>query len=231
LQSIQIVSQPERFSGVLANLVCGYSRYNRERKTIMVLQAFIDDSKSESGDREFVLAGYMTTAAQWMKFSDEWEGVLGEYPAVKNFHMVEAQNLRGEFEGFSDGQRDKKVMRLAEIIERHPMMSFDVRLSQVSFNRILLPACPYDLRNPFHILFHVAVYIAAKQLHMNQIRVPIDFIFDEQGIVGEDSAMWYGFIRAMLPEELKPLLGSRMEAEKQSKATASHVPASHAKRD
>ena len=32
----------------------------------MIIQAFVDDSRSDSGDKEFALAGYMTVAPQWI---------------------------------------------------------------------------------------------------------------------------------------------------------------------
>jgi hypothetical protein len=104
----------------------------------VILQAFIDDSRSVTGDKEFVLAGYMTTAPQWMKFADEWEGVLFEPPRIDSFHMVDARGLTGGFEGWNGAARDKKILRLAAVIERCTMMSFDCRVSQASFNRILL---------------------------------------------------------------------------------------------
>jgi hypothetical protein len=175
----------------------------------VVVQAFVDDSRSETGDREFVLAGYMTTAPEWMKFSDAWQSVLRQSPAIEYLHMTDAQYLVEEFRGWSESARDKKIMRLAEVVNNHaPMMSFETRMSQVSFNRILLPVSPYDLRNPYLTLFHALVVTAARQLHIHDIRVPIDFIFDEQGAIGAEAAMWYPFQKAMLPPELKPMFGA-----------------------
>jgi hypothetical protein len=175
----------------------------------MNIQAFVDDSRSDSGDREFALAGYMTVAPQWIKFSNEWSNVLAASPSIDYFHAVEAQNRKDQFKGWEETERDEKVMRLAGVIERHPLFSFDCRMSVASFERILLPVSPYDLRSPYFALFHAVVTTAARQLHMNQVDLPIDFIFDEQGNIGAEAALWYGPMRAMLPKHLRPLLGNR----------------------
>ncbi len=37
----------------------------------MVLQVYVDDSTTESDN--FVLAGYIATAEEWLKFSRKWE--------------------------------------------------------------------------------------------------------------------------------------------------------------
>lgn len=204
----QMAISEDKGCNALAELICGYCSRDRERKYIVILQAFVDDSRSESADKEFVLAGYMTTALQWMKFSDEWTAVLNQAPKIESFHSIEALHLKGCFKGWRRADRDEKVMRLAEVIDRHPMASFDTRLSVASFKRILAPIAPYDLQNPYFVVFYGVMANAAGQLHANEINVPIDFIFDEHGAVGPDAALWYGYMKAMMAPHLRSLLGS-----------------------
>ena len=175
----------------------------------MFLQGFVDDSSAQTGEREFCLAGFMATAPQWNAFVDHWDDVLREPPYISYFHAADAQSRKEEFEGWTKPDRDKKVMQLAQVIEQHPLLSFDCRLSQQSFEAILLPASPYDLRSPYFILFFGVMVTAARQLNLLNIDVPIDFIFDEQGDVGPDADLWYGPIKAMQPPHLGRLLGAR----------------------
>jgi hypothetical protein len=151
----------------------------------------------------------MTTAEQWMKFSDDWEAVLQQSPAINGFHAVEAQSLKDEFLGWSPEARDEKVFQLARVIEAHPLLSFDCRMSHEAFERILRPVSPYDLRNPYSVLFQSVMITATRQLLLLGIDLPIDFVFDEQGKVGMDALLWYGTFRAGLQPELRNLLGSR----------------------
>lgn len=198
-----------RSSDAIESLVCGYSRFNRESKHILVMQAFIDDSQSSSSGREFVLAGYMASAPVWMQFSDEWSKALAELPSIDYFHATEAESRKDEFLGWDVVVRNRKVMKLAEIIDRFPLFSFDCRVGQDSFGRILRDASPYDLRSPYFSIFYGVIATAARQLHMHGIAVPIDFIFDEQGDVGPEAALWYNHVRLGLPSHLRPLLGGR----------------------
>ena len=140
--------------------------------------------------------------------SDEWSAILAASPSIDYFHAVEAQNRRNQFKGWKETERDRKVMGLAGVVERHPLFSFDCRMSVASFQRILLPVSPHDLRSPDFVLFHAVVTTAARQLHMNQVDLPIDFIFDEQGNIGAEAALWYGPMKAMLPKHLQPHSGT-----------------------
>jgi hypothetical protein len=173
-----------------------------------VMQAFVDDSRSNSGDREFVLAGYMASASHWTSFSKEWEAELAAAPGIRFFHAVEAANLRGEFRSWDPDPRDEKVLRLASIVQRHPLFSFDCRMSIESFERILEPVSPYDNRSPYFYLFHAVMTTAARQLHIHGLSTPIDFVFDEQGSVGPDAALWNGFMKALLPTQLRTMAGA-----------------------
>lgn len=84
--------------------------------------------------------------------SDDWDRMLKESPAIEYFHATEAESLKGQFAGWTEEHRDAKVLSLAEVIGRHPLHSFDCRMDQASFEEILLPVCPYDLRSPYFVL-------------------------------------------------------------------------------
>jgi len=209
-----LTNQPQLWNGkgseAIIGFVCGYSRANRERKRILVLNAYVDESSAQSGSREYCLAGYMTTAAEWMKFSDLWDDALHEFPSIESFHAVEAQGRKGEFLGMGESERDQKVYRLAQVIDSFPaLLSFDCRMSEEAFERILKPVCPYDIRDPYFILFHSIMITAARQLEPFGVDIPIDFVFDEKGRIGAEALLWYGPMRAMQPLHLRKLLGNR----------------------
>jgi hypothetical protein len=53
--------------------------------------AYIDDSSSSEDDQILMLAGYAQTAQVWAAFSDDWDKVLKEKPAIRYCHMTEAE--------------------------------------------------------------------------------------------------------------------------------------------
>jgi hypothetical protein len=55
-----------------------------------VLQAFVDDSGSATGDKRLFLAGYIHRIDHWVEFSNDWITALQEPPALKSLHMTKA---------------------------------------------------------------------------------------------------------------------------------------------
>src|SRR2546430_9721900 len=59
------------------------------------------------------------TAKGWDGFSDDWKRALDEHPRIGYFKHNEAMGTKGQFEGWSETERDAKVMRLARVITKH----------------------------------------------------------------------------------------------------------------
>lgn len=143
-----------------------------------------------------------------MEFSDDWDNVLHESPSIEYFHVTEAESLKEQFAEWTEEQRDAKVLALAKVIGRHPLYSFDCRMDQASFEEILLPVSPYDLRSPYFMLFQSVMGIVVRHMESLGITTPVDFIFDNQGRVGTEALLWYGPFKAMQPPSWRRLLGA-----------------------
>jgi hypothetical protein len=173
-----------------------------------MLQAFVDDSASDSGDQRFFLCAYVNTAEKWADFSDSWQVAMHAPPPIEYLKMAEAQNLRGQFRGWSAADRDAKVLLLAKTIRRYRPWSVECSVSREEFRRILKPAAPYPLQNPYFGCFYGVIYSVARFHHANGVTVPTDFVFDEQGSVGVDAAMYYQWLKDDLGHDWVGLLGS-----------------------
>src|SRR5882672_3149158 len=195
-------------SAYIDALVSGYPREARAAKVLVMLQAFIDDSASEQGDRNLFLAGYIQRAPVWTAFSDDWQLVLASHPKIAHLHMVEAESLRGEFRGWSASQRDLKIQALAEVIERHGAVSIVCSISRNIFNSVLKPIAPYALSSPYFYCFYGIIITAARWALARNGNVPIDFIFDEHGALGTEASGWYEVIRQLQKPEIQQFLGS-----------------------
>ena len=84
---MQVPYQNER----LRALVSGLPQSKRKSRRIVTFQAFIDDSGS--GLPIFVLSGYISSIDWWESFSDEWQKLLDESPAVRE----NGENLGGKW--------------------------------------------------------------------------------------------------------------------------------------
>lgn len=188
-------------------LVCGYERRLWNQKLLVMLQAFVDDSASDTGDERYFLACYINTAERWMEFSTAWAAALKAPPSIDYCHMVEAQNLRGQFKGWEPEARNRKIVSLSEVIRQHSPWSAEASLSRRDCKKIMVPAAPYGLSQPFFLCFHLIIDAVARFHRREGIRIPVDFVFDEQGGMGAGAVLFYEMIKEEHPD-LKDLLGS-----------------------
>jgi hypothetical protein len=175
----------------------------------VVLQAFIDDSASETEGRTLFLAGYLNLAKKWVEFRRAWKRALQASPSIEYFRMAEAENLSGQFRGWDREKRDKKLNELAIAIAESKPGSIACSVGRKDFNDVYAPIAPYPLRSPYFICYHSMFVTAARWLNSSGIPpMPIDFIFDDQGTVGTEAMLWYQVIKFDLHAEWQGYMGS-----------------------
>jgi hypothetical protein len=83
--------------------------------------AYFDDSNMNAPPVS-VLGGWVGRAKDWDAFTDSWAEALWMKPRLRYFKLAEAQNLKGEFGGWSEESRDERIRLLVKIIERHKFL-------------------------------------------------------------------------------------------------------------
>ena len=190
-------------------LVSGYAASVWPRKLIVILQAFADDSASDVSDKRFFLVAYVTTANLWASFSDLWELELRRKPSIAYFKMVEASGLRGQFAGWSRTDRDAKVHALAQIIHFFKPWFIYCSVSREEYGRILAPVAPKGLKIPYFACFWGLIRTTARYHQtLGDDVPPVDFVFDEQGGLGDDAVLFYRWLKESEEPEIRNLLGA-----------------------
>ena len=189
-------------------LVSGYPSRLWRAKPLAMLQAYIDDSQSNTGNRRLVLAAYVASAEDWQRFADEWDAVLQRDPAIEYFKMVEAQNLRGQFKGWSHKKRTAKLTALAEVIGSLRPLSVDCSVSVKHFNDVLKPHAPYGLSSPYFPLVFGLTCGVARACHALGARLSCDFIFDKQDNVSKHVLLFWDQIVCQQEYDWRPLINS-----------------------
>ena len=201
-------------SAAINALVCGYAREDREAKILMMLEpvepyrAYIDDSSSAEDDRILLLAGYAQRAPVWAAFSDEWKIELAKPPAIEYCHMSEAESLKDQFRGWSATKRDRKIASLANVIVKYEPWSIECYVRKSQYDQILDPVIAYDLRGPYFPCFYGVIVSLARYHAQTGVKLPTDFIFDEQGKIGVEAVSWYEAIKRTQKPEIQALMGS-----------------------
>lgn len=167
--------------------VNGLAWSDADSRLLMVLQAYVDDSRK---DGLLVLAGFIASAEQWARFTIEWEELLplarrGGKDWKFRFKMSEMAQSK-------EGLRDTAAFW--RVIERNVAFAFSVAVNEWDVRRALArtvlvrPAVPVDWgtrSNTYFIAFQ-SLMDALHSFDWNQVtggHYPagvVDFIFDEQ---------------------------------------------------
>ncbi|MGS1015496.1 DUF3800 domain-containing protein [Allosphingosinicella humi] len=173
-----------------------------------MLQSFIDDSASSVGERRLVMAAFVHTADTWERIVDDWHSVMISDPPISFFHMVEAHSRRGQFNGWSEAKRTKKIFDLAEVISKYKPISIHCSLSLKRHKEVLKPHAPFGIGSPYFPLVFALTCGVARATHMLGVGLPCDFIFDRQDQVSKHALFFWDHIIGQQPQEWGQLINS-----------------------
>jgi len=143
-----------------------------------MFKAYADES-GRGDPRIFVDAGFTATADQWASFSDEWEAELKTPPAIPIFKAAQALGKQGFFRRLTKEERDAKVWRLIEIINKNVTCGAAFVVQTKPFQNALSKVATKTLDIPaFHA--HAQFIWTMMRKHSDLgIEGKIDFIFDK----------------------------------------------------
>jgi len=171
-----------------------------------MLSAYIDDSNMNMPP-VCVLGGWIGPAKEWKGFSDDWAEALWMKPRLEYFKLSEAQNLTGQFNGWSDQSRDERLSLLVKIIEQYKFRGVTNAIPYDAYKEVFGQLPDKGIQNPYFISLFSTVALLAGYYQRQGCAEPIDFIFDIQpGQVEIVTATWKRFIE-LAPPELRPLVG------------------------
>lgn len=170
---------------VITRLVSGLPKRKREKRRMVTLQACIDDSGSDWQSPHFILGGMVSEVSRWLEFSDAWDDALHK-PNQKQlgyFKASEAQSRKWQFEGWTETERDERILELAEIARDHALLRFDVVIPQDLYDKHVKGQIPAEMDSPYFLCSLACVEILVK-VPYGKVDVRTDFIFDE------DQRLW-----------------------------------------
>jgi hypothetical protein len=93
--------------------------------------------------------------------------------------MSQAYALKDQFRGWTEGDRDEKLVRLARLIQRHVSAGFGSFVSNQAFRSFVKDYVPPTVNHPYWLCLNGL--IAATILHVTT-KERINFVFDRQGV-------------------------------------------------
>lgn len=162
----------------------------------MPVQVFVDESGTQGGSGHFAVAGLIGHSADWVSFAEEWEFILRAPPAIGRFKMKEAAALNGQFHGFTEAERNQKLRRLAQTVNRYAkVMTYsviDIRAHSLTWAKL-----PKPMRELYFWPFHTTILASCFTLWDFGWRERFEIIFDEQVIFGPRARHWYPVVREL----------------------------------
>ncbi len=160
---------------------------------ILQPQAYVDDSVGSAGSKALVLAGFVSSAAGWAAFSEEWQAALDLEPKLDYFKMNEANLLIQQFSpdrGWTEVKRDDRLVALIRIIKKYVLIRIHASIKHSDFEQqiasIAVPQRKLISDNPYIYIFTKLICAMAVRSTLFDINEPCDFIFDEQAGYSEE---------------------------------------------
>lgn len=186
----------------LRALFSGVPRVRRDQRPIMLLQAFVDDSKTR--EEVLVLAGYVAPFAEWEKFTEEWHALLNEPPVWPEFKMRRA---------IRHPERSERFFR---VVEKYAL-AFVVCLVEIGpLRRLCDELGLHDFfRNPYHFGLRAITDATYQELHLLGFKDgdQVEFIFDKRGEQKFMDIAW-PYYEATIPEEQRSRIFGKPRFEK-----------------
>lgn len=203
-------SPPAPSDGIKA-LVCGFPERVRGNRCLVVLQGFVDDSRTSDGAghaNAFVLGGFLAVADDWTGFSDDFESTCDRYPKTPDWHMCEAFRLKGRYKWRDETERDARIRELVAVILKWARYRLDTVVSGGNYDMIVRGKLPKEIDDPYFLCFYSLILSAAEFMNKANLEGTVDFVFDEQGKLGAECVRWYYWVKQNSSPDVQKRLGS-----------------------
>ncbi len=171
----------------------------------MPTQVIGDESGTKGSDRDFVMAGLIGRAEDWAQFSDEWSRCLDAFPTIGHFKMYDADHRTGEFTGFSDEMRDRKIEALARIVTGYGFQSLYI---SVEIAGVVEHVGKHTISRgqPYFLAFNSFIGAACFELWSRGETEHFEVIFDENPKFGQRAKRWFPAVRNLMPNPMRSIL-------------------------
>ncbi|MGD0672117.1 MAG: DUF3800 domain-containing protein [Candidatus Binatus sp.] len=158
--------------------VSGLPGRERQRRVFVMVQVVIDDSNRGQEDAPaFILAGWMAPVNNWARFREAWDTELKKEPSISLLKSNEALNFRNNFGGYTETERDDRLLGFVNVINQTAFASVRLALVKSEFHRIL-KASKGSLQKMYALPTAAIVTRTLYFAFERKMRQTVEFIFD-----------------------------------------------------
>jgi hypothetical protein len=197
------------------------TRAERERRLLVMLRAYVDESDAGTRGGIFTISGYVAFMPQWCDLTEEWTRVLETTPSVPYFRTASFRDKDWRDEhGVSCQDLDAKIAALESLLHESPHILFSsiFTLSKDLFRSIVGPEASHFtrigrvgktwLKTPYNYAFQHFVRFTLRKVAMLDISGDqVDFVFDHNDALFDDASALLRELRKTMEEPYRSMLG------------------------
>jgi hypothetical protein len=201
------------------------TKAERERRLLVMLRAYVDESSSGDSHGRFVIAGFVAFCHEWEDFTELWAAVLAAPPSVPYFRMSSFRSEKWRKEhGITKEQAGSKLDDLTALIkDPYFLFSTIVSISQDDYSELIGPqARRFRLDNtwlttPYNYCLQRLVAITTWKI--NKLGIcgdQIDFVFDDNDALFDDANRLFRELRKGQDEPYRSIIGDAIPGNDQT---------------
>lgn len=180
----------------------GLARHLRENRSILMLKAYFDDSGSHDQADFYVVAGYVASVEQWIRFESEWRSVLAASPSLEYFKGWEAHRRAKQFDGLTSAESANKVRQLADVIVRNVAYEVSVAVPRPEYERFVSSLITTRQERKYRVPYvfcyeHIVIMLGAVLPLLMAVGkdTKLDVVLDQQNGVAGITTDLHGMFR------------------------------------
>lgn len=160
--------------------------------------SYVDEAGHSKDPRRnyLCLAGLVAEETAWKQFNTDWRAACAEEGLKGPFHMMDFSAFKGQFEGWTEQQRQGLLGKLISVIRRARAVPIGSVVSVKDFNSFE-PGMRVALKDPYFMAFQPLTYniAVAATMQMPPGRVTMVYAHHPEHSRGRGSAqeLWRGF--------------------------------------
>jgi hypothetical protein len=111
---------------------------------VAMITAYFDDTGTHQGSPVIGFGGLVGNEEQWYLFEGAWRAKLAAplpgKPPLERFHMSDCMAYTGEFENYSEPERDAVIHDFRQMIIASGVWGYGAGVSQADWNELIVPA-------------------------------------------------------------------------------------------
>ncbi|MHB8483398.1 MAG: DUF3800 domain-containing protein [Nitrospiria bacterium] len=100
-----------------------------------MITAYFDESGTHEGSPVTVVAGYVSTGEQWLKFDDEWKAILKD-AEIPYFRMSLHQNRQDFYRNWDESKRNRILERLILTIRVRAQIPISASVAKSDYQEV-----------------------------------------------------------------------------------------------